>query len=86
MKLLNLLHINKFEILAPFCPTRYSPAGNDDVIHTFVHKIVRLPEIIISDILNSDHLQLVSHFLDKGSVEKQSSLVVSLKGLDPKTN
>jgi hypothetical protein len=27
-KLLNLLHINEFEISAPQCPTDYSPTGN----------------------------------------------------------
>jgi hypothetical protein len=31
-KLLNLLHINVFEISAPQCPTPYSPAGNGDVL------------------------------------------------------
>jgi hypothetical protein len=40
-KLLNLLHINEFEISAPQCPTHYSPARNDDVLN-IVQKNVQL--------------------------------------------
>jgi hypothetical protein len=41
-KLLNLLHINDFEISAPRCSTHYCPAGNGDVLDNFVQKNVRL--------------------------------------------
>jgi hypothetical protein len=39
-KVLNLLHINEFEISALQCPTHYSPAANDDVLNIVVHKNV----------------------------------------------
>jgi hypothetical protein len=56
-KLLNLLHIHELEISAPQCPTHYSPAGNSDVLEIVVHKNVRLSEVIVSDVLGSDHYQ-----------------------------
>jgi hypothetical protein len=52
--LLNLLHIIEFEISALQCRTHYSPAGNGDVLDIVVHKNVRLSEISVSDILDSD--------------------------------
>jgi hypothetical protein len=61
---LNLLHINEFEISEPQCPTNYSPPGNGDVLDIVVHKNVRLLEIIVSDILDSDHLPIIFHLLD----------------------
>jgi hypothetical protein len=64
VKLLNLLHINEFEISAPQCPTHYPPAGNGDVLDILVHKNVLLSEIIFSDILDSEHPQIVFHLLD----------------------
>jgi hypothetical protein len=63
-KHLNLLHINEFEISAPQCPTNYSPTGNGDVLDIVVHKNVLLLEIIVSDILDSDHLPIVFYLLD----------------------
>jgi hypothetical protein len=64
MKLLNLLHINKFEISAPQCPTHYSPMGNGDVFEIVVHKNVQLAEVTVSNILDSDHLPNVLHLLN----------------------
>jgi hypothetical protein len=64
LKLLNLFHINEFEISAPQCPTRYSPVGNGDVLNIVVHKNVPLSEVIVSDILDSDHLPIVFYLLD----------------------
>jgi hypothetical protein len=46
-KLLNLPHINEFEISALQCPTDYSPAGNGDVLNTVVHKNVWLSELTV---------------------------------------
>jgi hypothetical protein len=60
-KLLNLLRVTVFEISAPQCSTLHSPAGNADVSDIVVHKN-RLSEVIVSDILNSDHLPIVVHF------------------------
>jgi hypothetical protein len=63
-KLLNLLHINESEIPTTPCPSHYSPAGNGDVLDIVVRTNVRLSEIIVSDILDSDHLSIVCHLLD----------------------
>jgi hypothetical protein len=62
-KLLNLLHIYKFEISVSQWTTQYSPARND-VINTVVHENVRLSHVIVSDIPESDHLPIISHLLD----------------------
>jgi hypothetical protein len=61
---LNLLHINEFEISAPQYPTLYSSVGNVDVLDIVVHKNAWLSEGIFSNILDSDHLQIVFHLLD----------------------
>jgi hypothetical protein len=63
-KLPNLLHIEEFQISAPQCPTHYCPAGNGDVLHIAVHKDVPLSEVIVSDILDSEHQPIVFHLLD----------------------
>jgi hypothetical protein len=63
VKLLKLLLVNEFEISSPQCPTHYSPAGNGDMLD-IVHKNVRLSEVIVSDILDSDHILIVFHLLD----------------------
>jgi hypothetical protein len=62
--LLNLLHINKFEISAPQCPTHFSTVGNGDMLNIVAPKNVQLSEVIVSDILDSDHLPVISHLLD----------------------
>jgi hypothetical protein len=41
VKLLNVLHINEFEISALQYPTHYSPVGNGDVLDIVVHKHVQ---------------------------------------------
>jgi hypothetical protein len=53
-----------FEISTPQYPTHYSPAGNGDVLDIVVHKNIHLSEFIVSDILDSDQLPIVLHFLD----------------------
>jgi hypothetical protein len=63
-KLLNISHINEFEISAPQGPTHYCPVGKCDVLDIVVHKNVRLSEVIISDIIDSDHLPTVFQLLD----------------------
>jgi hypothetical protein len=62
VKLLNLLHINEFEISAPQCPTHYSPAGNGDTLDVVLHKNIRLSEVVC-DILDTDHLPFLFHLL-----------------------
>jgi hypothetical protein len=74
-KLLDLLHINAIEISAPQCPTHYHPAGNGDVLDIALHENVRLSEVTVSDILDSDHLPIVFHFLDHVRTRNLSDLV-----------
>jgi hypothetical protein len=64
-KLLYLFDASDFEISAPQCPTHYSPVGNGDVLDIVVHKNIRLSNAIVSDILNSDHLPIIFHILDR---------------------
>jgi hypothetical protein len=54
-KLLQLFDVSDFEISAPQCPTHYSPVGNGDVLDTVVHKNIRLSDVTVSEILDSDH-------------------------------
>jgi hypothetical protein len=61
---LDLFDTSYFEISAPQCPTHYSPAGNGDVLDIVVHQNVRLSEVIVSEVLDSDHLPIVFHILD----------------------
>jgi hypothetical protein len=60
---MNLLHTNEFEVSASQCPTHYCPVGNGDMLD-IVHKKIRLSEVIVADILDSDHLPIVFHLLD----------------------
>jgi hypothetical protein len=57
-------YINEFEISTPQCPTRYCHEGDGDVPDIVVHKNVRLSDVIVSDILDSDHTPIVFHLLD----------------------
>jgi hypothetical protein len=41
-----------------------SEKGSGDVLDIVVHKNVRPSEVIVSDILDSDHLPIVFHLLD----------------------
>jgi hypothetical protein len=58
------LHINEFYISTIQQVTHYCPAVNGDVLDTAVHMNGRLSEVIVSDILESDHLPIVFHLLD----------------------
>jgi hypothetical protein len=62
-KLLNLLHVNEFEISASQYPTHYSPAGNGDLLDIVVKNNVRRTEVIVSDIPDSDHQPVFFHLL-----------------------
>jgi hypothetical protein len=64
-KPLNLLHVNEFESSASQCRTLYFPKGNGDVLDIYVHKKVQLSDLIDSDTLDSDHLPIVLHLLDR---------------------
>jgi hypothetical protein len=69
-KLLELFDLDDFEISAPQCPTHYSPAGN--VLDIVVHRNIGLSNVIVSDILDSDHLPIVFHILDHVRMSKLS--------------
>jgi hypothetical protein len=62
-KLLQLFDASDFEISAPQCPTHYSLVGNGDVLDIVVHKNIRLSNVIVSDILDSDHLPIIIQIL-----------------------
>jgi exonuclease III len=63
-KLMALFDLSNFEISAPQCLTHYSTAGNCDVLEDVVHQNIRVSDVIVSDILDSDHLPIIYHILD----------------------
>jgi hypothetical protein len=63
-KLLQLFATSDFEISAPQCPTHYLPTGNGEVLDIVMHKNIRFSNVIVSDILDSDHLPIIFHILD----------------------
>jgi hypothetical protein len=63
-KLLQLFDTSDFEISEPQCPIHYSPVGNGDVLDTMAHKNIRLSDVIVSKILDSDNLPIMFHILD----------------------
>jgi hypothetical protein len=76
MKLLNLLHVNQFEMSAPKCLTHYSPVGNGDMLDIVVHKNVQLSEFIVPDILDSDYLSIAFPLLKHVKTRNLSDPVV----------
>jgi hypothetical protein len=61
VKLMALFDLSGFEISVPQCPTHYSPAGNVDMIDIVVHQNIRVSDVIVSDILDSDHLPITQN-------------------------
>jgi hypothetical protein len=53
-----------FKTSVPQCPTHYSPVENGDVLDTVVHTNIRLSNVNVSDILDSDHLPIIFHILN----------------------
>jgi hypothetical protein len=66
---------NDFQISAPQCPTHYTPQGNGDVLDNVLHRNIRLSDVTISDILDSDHLPTLFHILDHVSARDISAPV-----------
>jgi hypothetical protein len=75
VKLLDLFDVNSFEISAPQCPTHYSPAGNGDILDSVTHQNIRVSSVIVSDILDSDHLPIIFHILDHAKTKNLSEPV-----------
>jgi hypothetical protein len=73
--LLELFDRNDFEISAPQCPTHYSHAGNGELLDIVVHTNIRVSDVIVSDILDSDHLPVVFHILDRVKVKNLSERI-----------
>jgi hypothetical protein len=71
-----------FEISASQCPTHYAPAGKGDVLDIVVHRNVRPSEVIVSDILDSEHLQIVYQLLDHVRTRNPSDPVDKFTDLD----
>jgi hypothetical protein len=59
LKLLELFFNSNFKISAPQCCTHYTFDGSDDVLDTEVHQNVHVPEVTVTDILDSDHLPVM---------------------------
>jgi hypothetical protein len=71
-ELLHLFDVNDFEISAPQYPTRYSPSGNGNVLDIVEHQNIRISDVIVSDILDSDHLPIIFHILDHVKIRNLS--------------
>jgi hypothetical protein len=71
-RLLNLQDNSDFQISAPRYPTHYTPSGNGDVLDIVLHKHVRISEVDILEILDSDHLPILFHMLDHVSIRDTS--------------
>jgi hypothetical protein len=60
---MDLFDINEFGISASQCPTHYFLAGIGNVLDIVVHQNTRMSDVIVPDILGSDHLPIVFHIL-----------------------
>jgi hypothetical protein len=63
LKLLELFVDCNFAISTPRCPTYYTPDRQGDVLDA-VHQNLRLAEVIVIDIVDSDHLPIIFAILD----------------------
>jgi endonuclease/exonuclease/phosphatase (EEP) superfamily protein YafD len=73
-KLMDLFDLNEFEITAPQCPIHYSPAASGDVLDIVVHQNIRVSDVIVSDILNSDHLPIIFHISTQDTYLEQCKI------------
>jgi endonuclease/exonuclease/phosphatase family metal-dependent hydrolase len=76
-KLMALFELSEFEISARQFPIHYSPAGNGDVLDIVVHQNMRVSDVIVSDILDSDHLSVIIHILNQVKITNLSELIES---------
>jgi hypothetical protein len=73
--LIALFDLSEFEMSAPQCPTHYSPAGNGDGLDIVVHQNMRVSDVIVSDIFDSDHLPITFQILDHVKIRNLSELI-----------
>jgi endonuclease/exonuclease/phosphatase family metal-dependent hydrolase len=71
-KLMALFDLSEFDISAPQYPTHYSPAENGDVLDIVFHQNIRVSDVIVCDILDSDHLPIISHIIDHVKIKNLS--------------
>ena len=62
-KLLEVFDSNESEIAAPQCQSLH-PARSGDVLDIVVSHNIQLADIIVSYVLDSDHLPVIFHILD----------------------
>jgi hypothetical protein len=63
-RLLNLQDNSDFQLSAPRYPTHYIPSGNGDVLDIVLRRNVRISEVNVLEILESDHLPILFRMLD----------------------
>jgi hypothetical protein len=81
-KLLHWFDVNQYQISAPQCPAHYSPARNGDVVGIMVHQNIRVSDVNVSDILDSDHLPIVFHILDNVKIRDLSEPIEKITDWD----
>jgi hypothetical protein len=84
-ELFELFHKSEFQISAKQYPTHYSLAGNVDILDIVTHKNIRLPDVSVSDILDSDHLPIIFCLLEHVKVRNLSKPSEKLTGNSFKT-
>jgi hypothetical protein len=73
MRLLKLQDNSDFQISAPRHPTHYTPSGNGVVLDIVLYRNVRMFDITVLEILDSDHLPILFHMLDHVSTRDISA-------------
>jgi hypothetical protein len=74
-RLLDLQDNSDFQISAPRYPTHYTPSGKGDVLDIVLHRNVRISEVKVLEILESDHLPIQFRMMDHVSTRKISAPV-----------
>jgi hypothetical protein len=59
-----------------------TPAGNGDALGIVVPQNVRLLEVVVSDVLDSDHLPIIFHILDHVTIRNLSDPVEKVTACD----
>jgi hypothetical protein len=84
-EILGLFNKNEFKISAPQCPTHYSPAENGDILDIVIHQNIRLSDVTVFYILDSDHLPILLYLMEHVKVRNPSKPVEKLTGNSFKT-